>query len=161
MYSTAVVNSSPLIFLSRGGHLNLLRSVASHILVPNAVISELMARGGSDVTVESINRAEWIRQMHAIPISANIQSWGLGMGESSVIELARSEPESVAVIDDLAGRHCAAALDIPVVGTLGVVLSAKRKGVLNAARPVLEDLLRGGMYLSRSILDEALALVGE
>ena len=49
-----------------------------------------------------------------------------------------------AVIDDLAVRKSAASLGIPVTGTLGIVLRARRQGIIPAARPVVEDLLRGG-----------------
>jgi hypothetical protein len=70
-------------------------------------------------------------------------------------------PGCRAVIDDLAARKCAASLGIPVIGTLGIVLRARRQGIIPAARPVVEDLLRGGMFLSRSLLDRALALVDE
>lgn len=38
---------------------------------------------------------------------------------------------------------------------------AKQQGYIAAARPVVEDLIRGGMYLSRHVLDVALARVGE
>ncbi len=53
-------------------------------------------------------------------------------------------PGSRAVIDDLAVRKSAASLGIPVTGTLGIVLRARRQGIIPAARPVVEDLLRGG-----------------
>jgi predicted nucleic acid-binding protein len=65
------------------------------------------------------------------------------------------------VIDDLAARKCAAALGIPVMGTLGIVLRARKQDVIPAARTVMEDLLRGGMFLSKPLLDRVLALVGE
>lgn len=65
------------------------------------------------------------------------------------------------VIDDLAARHCAAALGIPVRGTLGIVLAAKKRGIIPLARPVLEDLIANGMYLARNVLDQALMRVGE
>jgi predicted nucleic acid-binding protein len=87
--------------------------------------------------------------------------WGLGPGESAVLTDSLGLPGSRAVIDDLAGRKCAASLGIPVIGTLGIVLRARRQGIIPAARPVVEDLLRGGMFLSRPLLDRALALVGE
>lgn len=63
-------------------------------------------------------------------------------------------------MDDLAGR-CAAALGIPVRGTLSLLLTAKRRGRISQARPVLERLRQAGMYLSDRIMDQALALVGE
>ncbi|HVG22421.1 MAG TPA: DUF3368 domain-containing protein, partial [Blastocatellia bacterium] len=66
-----------------------------------------------------------------------------------------------AIIDDLAGRRCAGVFGIPVRGTLGLILMAKRRGNIPAARPVLESLRQSGMYLSDRVLDEALALIGE
>jgi predicted nucleic acid-binding protein len=52
-------------------------------------------------------------------------------------------------------------LGIPVHGTLGLVLLAKKRGRIEKARPVLDRLRSAGMYLSDRVLDEALKLVGE
>lgn len=65
------------------------------------------------------------------------------------------------IIDDLAGRRCAEALGIPVRGTLGIVLTAKKRGLIPSARPILEQLRLSGMYLSEKVINQALALVGE
>ena len=65
------------------------------------------------------------------------------------------------IVDDLAARRCAATLGIPVRGTLGFILTAKKRGVIPEARPVLEKLRQSGMYLSDRILNQALALIGE
>ncbi|MCD4726245.1 MAG: DUF3368 domain-containing protein, partial [Pirellulales bacterium] len=46
-------------------------------------------------------------------------------------------------------------------GTLGIVLAAKRRGVIHRARPILEDLIASGLYLHRRVLDEALKRVDE
>lgn len=46
-------------------------------------------------------------------------------------------------------------------GTLGIVLNAKRRGLIPLARPVIEDLLRAGLYLSQAVIDEALRRIGE
>ena len=66
-----------------------------------------------------------------------------------------------AIIDDLAGRKCATCLKIPVRGTLGIVMTAKKRGIVPQARPVIEHLIRSGLYLSSQILDEALKRIGE
>ena len=65
------------------------------------------------------------------------------------------------IVDDLAARRCAAALSIRVRGTLGLVLLAKQRGRIDAARPVLQAMRASGMYLSDEVLDQAVALVGE
>ena len=68
---------------------------------------------------------------------------------------------SLAILDDMAARRCAAAHRVPVRGTLGLVLVAKREGLIPAARPVLDGLRQAGMYLSDALLNRALTLVGE
>ena len=68
---------------------------------------------------------------------------------------------SQTIIDDREARCCARSIQVPVVGTLGVVLKARAQGLVPAARPVIERLLDHGMYLSRQVIDSALAIVGE
>ncbi len=58
-------------------------------------------------------------------------------------------------------RRCAATLGVSSRGTLGIIITAKQRGVILAARPVLEQLCLCGMYLSNRIINQALALVGE
>ena len=156
-----VVNASPLIFLSRGGHFDLLRTCAERVLVPSAVVQEISARGPNDPTVRCLRSASWLQVVDVVSIPASVMSWGLGAGESAVLALGLSGAGRTVLLDDMAGRRCAVAHNIPLIGTLGLVLESKKTGSLSQARPVLEDLLRGGMYLRRSVLDAALALVGE
>lgn len=135
--------------------------VVGELLVPAAVAEEIRRRGPKDPTSAALREEGWIEVVPTPPPDQEIHRWDLGSGESAVLALARQKPGHVAVIDDLAGRKCAASLGIPVRGTLGIVLVAKRRGVVTAARPILEDLLRTGLYLSRRVLDEALTRVGE
>lgn len=161
MIDLAVVNASPLIFLARGGHLDLLGKLAKRTIVPQPVFTELQARGDTDRTVQALVRCQWMEIVNAPPIPADVQSWGLGLGESSVLALAQQHPSATVVMDDLAGRRCATSVGLPVLGTLGVILNAKQKGLVPLARPIMEDLVRSGMYLSRDLLDQVLGLVGE
>lgn len=91
---------------------------------------------------------------------ATILTWRLGAGESATLALAQAH-DLEAIIDDLAGRKCAASLNIPVRGTLGLVLAAKQRGIIPKARPVIEDMMSAGLYLSRKVLDQALRRVVE
>ena len=156
-----VVNASPLIFLSRSGHLDLLRVVCDHAVVPEAVAGEIRVRGEDDPAARALAQTEWLAVRAAPGIHPEILAWGLGRGESAVLAVARAEPGTVAVIDDLAGRRCAQSLNIPLRGTLGVVLLAKKKGKIASARAVLWRMRERGMYLSDRVLDAALGLVGE
>lgn len=75
--------------------------------------------------------------------------------------LALEHSGAEAIIDDLAGRKCTASLNIPVRGTLGIVLVAKKRRLIPKARPVIEDMMTTGFYLSRKAVDEVLRRVGE
>ena len=157
----AVVNASPLIFLCRAGLIDLLQLISSEVIVPEAVAAEIKVRGETDPTAHDLAKTSWLVVTQTPPIPAQIQAWGLGPGESSVIAWARAHKGSEAIIDDLAGRRCAAAFNIPVRGTLGLVLIAKQRGHISSARELLDRLRQAGMYLSDRVLNKALARVGE
>lgn len=102
----------------------------------------------------------WLITQPVPDIPAAILESRLGAGESATLALAHAH-HLEAIIDDLAGRKCAASLGIPVRGTLGIVLAAKQCGLIPKARPVIEDMMRAGLYLSRRVLEQALRRVGE
>ena len=161
MDDVAVINASPVIFFSRSGYWDLLTAVARRLIVPQAVASEISVRGDADPTARRLRSEAKLELVPVAQIPLAIEVWGLGPGESAVIALAIATPGAVAVLDDLAGRKCAAALGLRVRGTLGIVLMAKKRGLIPAARPVIDDLLRSGLYLSRPVIDSVLARVGE
>jgi predicted nucleic acid-binding protein len=150
-----------LIYLSRGNLLDLLRLVGEEIVVPSSVAEEIRKHGETDVTARSIRESSWIRVVSDPQIPAAIQAWDLGRGESSVLAWAQARPGCEAIVDDLSARRCAATLGLPVRGTLGLVLVAKQRGRIPAARPVIETLRAAGMYLSDSVIDRALSMIGE
>lgn len=161
MAERPAVNASPLIFLSRAGLLDFLQLVAPELIVPAAVATEIQQRGTTDITVQAINQTPWLAVVETPVVPPIIQAWGLGKGESAVLSWAASHPGTEVILDDLAARRCAAALGISVRGTLGLVLIAKQRGLLPAARPVLLQLRQAGMFLSDRVMNQALALVEE
>jgi predicted nucleic acid-binding protein len=120
-----------------------------------------MARGPHDVTANALATSTWMKQMDDIGVPPNVLAWDLGDGESSVLAWALSQPGTVAIIDDLQGRRCAEALGIPLRGTVGLVLRARRNGLIDSTRDALERLRRGGMFLSERLCADVLKEVGE
>lgn len=155
------VNASPLIFLAHANLLELLRLLGDEVLVPRAVAEEIRRRGPRDPTARALESASWLRVVEVPDIPPRIERWDLGAGESAVLAWCVEHPGTEAIIDDLAGRRCADALGVPVRGTLGLILIAKQRGRIDAARPILESMRRAGMYLSQAVLDRALRSVGE
>ena len=80
-------------------------------------------------------------------IPAPILEWSLGSGESAVLSLVLDNPGATAVLDDAVGRRCARTLSIPVIGTLAVVLRAKKQGLIPSAAHVVQNLMSSGLYV--------------
>ena len=161
MAERAIVNASPLIFFSRSYHLDLLQHIADEIWVPEPVATEILQRGQHDITAKAMQTTEWLSVKPCPRIPLTIVEWRLGAGESGVLALANEYSGTNAIIDDLSARKCAASLNIPVRGTLGVVLTAKQRGIIPNARNIIEDMMANGLYLSTPVLNHALKRVGE
>ena len=161
MDNLAVINASPLIFFSRGQQMELLRHFAKRIFVPEPVAEEIRKKGKDDITAKTLDNTPWLEIVPEVPVPEIVLEWGLGPGESSVLAYAYANKGVEAIIDDFAGRKCARFLKIPIRGTLGIILVAKRRGLIPAARPMIETLLGAGLYLSEPVIDEALKRVDE
>ena len=70
-------------------------------------------------------------------------------------------PGAVAVLDDLAGRRCAQALGLPIIGTLGLVLKAKLTGLIPSASEALDAITAAGLYISPHHLETIRLQAGE
>jgi predicted nucleic acid-binding protein len=75
--------------------------------------------------------------------------------------LALEMPGSVALLDDALARRVAIAKGIPIKGTLGMLLDAKRIGYLTAVKPSLDQLQELGFRLSQQTREAVLKLAGE
>ncbi len=155
------VNASPLIFLAQAGLLDLLRLVNDTGVVPGAVLREIEAGAHIHDTAQVVRQTDWLTVVKGEGIPESIQIWDLGEGESAVLAWALSHPGADAVVDDLQARRCAATLGLPVRGTLGLVIAARQRGKIPAARPVIERLMEAGMYLSDAVVNLALRKIGE
>lgn len=155
-----VVNASPVIFLTQIRSLSLLQELATTVAIPAAVREEVLAGAGRHDSLTPVELPGWMVVVPDLPVPVEVAGWDLGAGESQVLaHVARTEWE--AVLDDQQARRCARALGISMTGTLGVLLRAKRAGLIPAARPLLEALLRKGLYLADDLVLTALAEVGE
>jgi predicted nucleic acid-binding protein len=153
------VDASPLIYLARTGNLFILKALAPAFLIPEPVLDEIRAK--DDAVLADVRAAPWLSAVPPPSIPQTLLAWDLGKGEASVLAWALSRPGTIAVLDDQRARSYAQWHGIPVIGTLGIVLGAKRQGMVPLARPIVQALIAGGMYLSKAVADKALALVGE
>ena len=161
MSSRWVVNASPLILLGKVGQLQLLRELTDELIIPEGVAHEVGVRSDGQRALGSFIAPPAVRVEGVGSIPREIEVWDLGRGESEVLALALTLEDSWVVIDDLEARRCAQVLGVRVIGTLGVVLRAKKNGLIPAARPAVEHLRKVGLYVSDDLIGRALAHLGE
>jgi predicted nucleic acid-binding protein len=157
-----VCNTSPLQYLHQLGQLELLSSLAKRVIVPDAVVGELAAGTAQGLDLPDPNQLEWCiirtpRNTSVLPLMNE-----LGAGEIAMLALAlEMDDDVVVVLDDAQARFFAEKLEIPLTGTIGLLLDAKRAGLIEAVCPLLDDLHRLRFRLSKSIRQMALELAGE
>ncbi len=159
--SEVICNTSPLQYLHQIGQLSILQALVGSIIVPPAVLIELDAGMAKGLDLPQPENLKWVRIQ--APVSARAASLitDLGPGESQVLMLALEMPGSIALLDDALARRVAIANGIPIKGTLGLLLDAKRVGHLNAVEPSLDKLQELGFRLSQQTREAVLKLAGE
>lgn len=138
-----VVNASPLISLGKIGRLSLLTALAEEVVAPPASVAEVLR--GADVATAALVSATDIRHVNRVDVISSVALWGLGPGEAEVLSFAARHPGYTAVVDDDMARRCARALSIPTRGTLGVVILAKQRGVVESAAAIIGELQAAGL----------------
>ena len=85
----------------------------------------------------------------------------LGKGEAEAIVLTKETPGSIVVLDDATARRIAKEEGVEVVGLIGLMVLAKRQGIVPTIQPILFDMKDNGFYLSESLVQIALKAAGE
>ncbi len=156
-----ICNTSPLQYLHQIGQLSIIPNLVGSVIVPPAVLAELDAGTAKGLDLPQPRSLKWVRVQAPISAKAASLITDLGPGESQVLMLALEMPGSIALLDDALARRLAISNGIPVKGTLGLLLDAKRSGHLATVRPSLDRLQELGFRLAQQTRDAVLKLAGE
>ncbi len=85
----------------------------------------------------------------------------LGKGEASSITLALENEGSLLIIDEKKGRKVAETLKIEIIGSLGVLIKAKEKGVIQSVEEILKLIDQTDFRISDAIRKAILKVAGE
>lgn len=155
-----VFDASPLIALGKAGLLGLPVDLGIEGVIPEAVAAEVAAGDDADPAKVWLQDGPPFPVVEA-PVLPVVAAWGLGDGESAVISYALAHPGVEAVLDERAARACAQTLGVRPRGTLGLLVLAKREGVIAEVRPAIDALLAAGYHLGADLVAVVLADVGE
>lgn len=160
-----VSDTSPLSGLAIAGYLSLLQQLYGQVIIPVAVADELKRGGQDDPRIAAALALDWIavQQPQDLALVEALQAdHNLDRGESEAIALALELKADELLIDERLGRREASRLGLSITGLLGILLVAKRRGLVEAIHPVVDDLINeAGFRVSSQLYAEVLAMAGE
>ena len=156
-----VSNTSPLQYLHQTGLLDLLPAMYGTIIIPAAVADELERGIHLGVALPRVSETSWlhIRPVEHRRLLAMVTD--LDAGEREVLALASENPDSLALLDDSWARRSADLLAIKYTGTLGVIVKAKKRGLVAKVGTLLDRLESLRFYLDPATRIRVLRLAEE
>ncbi len=157
-----VSNTTPLSELAKVGQLNLLQKLFGKIIIPQEVYNEVTT--GNHPAASVVPSAKWIEVFTIQDPTQLLQlqiKFKLDLGEAATIILAEELKSNRVLIDEKLGRKVARSRNLPVTGTIGLLLIAKKKGIITEVKPILEQFLSQGKRISPILYQEVLDMAGE
>jgi uncharacterized protein len=156
-----ICNTSPIQYLHQLGLLHILEALAGQVIIPPAVVDELAMGHRLGIDLPDLEALEWVkvRRPASAPVLPLVTY--LGPGETEMFALALETPDAVVVLDDALARQTAEVLRIRLTGTLGLLLDAKRKGLIPMVTPFLNELHTLGFRVAAYTRIAVLKLAGE
>lgn len=146
-----IADSSSIIILYETELLQLLPSLFNRITITKQVEKEIR-----------IAVPEWMKvQEPSNQKLVNDLLKELDEGEASSIALAVEHKDSLLIIDEKDGRKIAASLHIQIIGTLGILLHAKRKNLVPSFKACLDKIIAKGFRISPQLIAEFMEDSGE
>jgi predicted nucleic acid-binding protein len=151
MPKVVVSDTSCFIILTNIGELDLLRDLYGKILTTVDVAGEFGEQLPDWVVISSPidKQKQQLLELH------------VDKGEASAIVLALEQNVDLIILDDMKARRSAESLGLEITGTLGVLIKAKRSGLITSLKSTLEKLQSTNFRISQELVAEAMRISGE
>lgn len=157
-----IVNTTPLIALCHVGQLALLKKIYGEIWIPQAVYCELSEKRDSICKKQVDGSLDWIHvERIENQMAKSMFKTQLHDGEVEVMILAKEKNADTVIIDDANAKKYAKYLNLPVTGTLGILIKAKKQGFISELKPIIQEMVNKNIYISDKIMRLCLEQVNE
>lgn len=159
-----VSNSSPLIYLSKLGKLELLRKLFREILIPKEVFNEVVSRGKEGkfsgvLVIEDAVHQGWLK-IKGTKVDRRLLKFApeLDLGEAEAISLAREIKADLVLMDDASARSISESFGLNTKGTIYVLLKARKSELITEeeVKTLLDKLVLTGFRLSSDVYSRVL-----
>jgi len=155
-----VSNATPIIAFAKINRLKLFQKIVGEVIIPEEVSKELFSHKKSDN--KKLNRCKWIK-VEKVKSQNEIELLmpTLDKGESEVIILSKEIKADLVIIDELSARKIAMMMNLPLIGTVGLLVFAKEKGLIKKVKPVLDNMMAQGIRYGNEFYQKILKEIGE
>lgn len=159
--SAVICDTSPLQYLHQAELLHLLPALFGVVQVPRAVVQELVEGRRRGVHLPDPTTLRWVEVRSVRDRTLLPPVTHLGGGEREVIALGRGTDDPLLLLDDRHARRYAEAVGLAVTGTLGILVLAKERRMLDSVEPVLNRLHGLRFRFNVKTREAVLRLAGE
>ncbi|WP_395741957.1 DUF3368 domain-containing protein [Prosthecobacter sp.] len=158
-----ISNTTPLINFAEIGRMDVLEALFGTITIPPAVADELTAKA------DLFPAAALVPEQGQVSLKAPADrllvigfAGRVHAGEAECLALAMEHPGSFLLLDDLGARELASSNRLLFTGMLGCLVEARRRGILPAVRPLVEELrLKARFWISDALAERVFRDAGE
>jgi len=145
-----ISDTSCLIALSNIGLLDILKDLYQEIIITKDVQNEFGKNLPEWIIVSEVKNKETQAEIEKL----------LDKGEASSIALALEIKNSILIIDEVKGRNVAKSFNLDIIGTIGVLLLANKKGLIKDVISVILKMVNRGFRLSDKLIDKLIDKYG-
>jgi len=153
-----IADTGALISLGHIEQVGLIEKVFGEFYIAQAVWEELQNYENPEFNTTILNE---IKERVIKIKSRNHLSMVMDYGESESIILYEELQADYLLIDDNRARIVAESLDVNCIGSIGLLISAKQKGLISELKPIFEKWISIGRYFSKKLLNKILIDLGE
>jgi predicted nucleic acid-binding protein len=154
-----VADASALIALATCDGLPWLDTIFGEVLVPEMVFREVALTDKPQAMRLNAYLQGKIRQVDMADF-VYLDAYA-DAGETQAMVLYKSAGADYLLIDDKKGRKVALINQIKTIGSVGVLILAKKAGLITKVKPSLDLIIASQIYMSSDLINAVLAMAGE
>lgn len=152
-------NTTPFISLSSISLLHLLPTIFGDVSVAPSVVDE--CNEGGRIVVPDLSALPWVK---VVAVQSQMQLpvlFELDRGERDTLLLAAGQVKPLVLMDEKLGRNMAEYLGFQVMGTLGVLATARVRGFIPSFLQSALDMRSQGIFFNNELIHRVAARIGE